>query len=222
MPHGISPAWGGANYQYFGRILPNQNFTGSFFLNIDNNVSSLGYPIPLLMKFNNQNSERLNLNFQVSPKAMFSLVSVDSTGLYPGASNIPLRITLKNTGNAVAQTLTTKFLGGNAVPGVKSSTQTSIGNTENIGDISSGEIFATNFIVNSDPQTTIPGQQSASVQIVWTQTDTSGTSQTTKFSQIVPITYYVAQGPSYLLYYQGIPWTYLFIALAIVILQLFS
>ena len=103
LPHGISPAWGGANYQYFGRILPNQNFTGSFFLNIDNNVSSLGYPIPLLMKFNNQNSERLNLNFQVSPKAMFSLVSVDSTGLYPGASNIPLRITLKNTGNAVVK-----------------------------------------------------------------------------------------------------------------------
>jgi hypothetical protein len=220
MPSGITPAWGGATYQYFGRILPNQNFTGSFFLNINNNVSSLGYPLPLLMKFNDQSSEMLNLNFLVSPKAKFSLVGVDSTGLYPGASNIPLRINLKNTGNAIAQTMTTKFLGGNAVPGVKSSTVTAIGNTENIGDLAPGENFATTFIINPDPQSATPGQQAASVQITWTQTDTSDTSQTTKFLQTVPITYNVAQGPSYLLYYQGIPWTYVGIAFAIIILAI--
>jgi hypothetical protein len=220
LPSGISPAWGGATYQYFGRVLPNQNLTASMFLNINSNLSSLGYPIPLLMKFNGQNTERLNLNFQLSPKARFSLVSVDSTGLYPGASSVPIRVNLENTGTAIAQTITTKFLGGNAVPGIRTSTQTGTGNTENIGDISPGENFATTFIINSDPQTTTPGQQPASVQITWTQNDNSGTAQTTKFLQTVPITYHVAEGPFYLLYYQGIPVTYVGIALVIIILAI--
>jgi hypothetical protein len=218
LPRGLTPAWGNATSQYFGRIIPNQNFTASFFLNINNDVTSAGYPLSVLFKFNNKYSQTLYTNFLVSPKAQFSLVGVDGNGLYPGATNVPLRVTLKNTGTAVAQTLTTKFLGGNAVPGVKSTTQTSVGDIENIGDIPAGQVFTTTFIINADPSTTVPGQQVASVDLSWTQTETTSAAQTNTFSQIIPITYHVSQGPSYLLYYYGIPWTYLALAVIIAIL----
>jgi hypothetical protein len=223
LPRGLSPAFGNANTEYFGRILPGQNFTASYFLNINTNATSASYPLTVLTEYYNNKYDNgqtvSDTSFLVSPKAKFVLVGVaPSDQLYPGATNVPVRVLLKNIGTATAQTLTTKFLGGNMIPGVKTLTEVAVGNTENIGDILPGEVFTTTFIVNLDSSTRAAGQQAASTEIKWTQTQTSGTSVTTTFIQTVPITYHVSQGPTYLLYYYGISWTYVIIAAILVVL----
>jgi hypothetical protein len=225
LPHGLNPAFGNANTEYFGRILPNQNFTASYFLNIDPAATSANYPLTLSVQYYNNKNDNgksvLNANFLVSPKAHFDLIGVaGSDQLYPGATNVPIKVTLKNTGTATAQTIATKFLGGNSIPGVRSPLMTAVGNTESSGNILPGQFFTTTFIVNIDPYTSGVGQQAASLEIDWTQSQTSGTPLSNGFIQSLPITYHVAQGPTYLLYYYGIPWTYVAIAVLIAILVL--
>ena len=217
FPRGLTPAFGNADTEYFGRITPNQNFTASYFLNINSNTTSGSYPITILTTYYNSKNDNgkasLDANFLVSPKAKFDLVGVvNSDQLYRGATNVPLQVTLRNTGTAIAQTITAKFLGGNTIPGVRSPLETAIGNTENIGTIPPGQVFTTTFIVNLDSSSTVAGTQAASIDFTWTQTQTSGTSTINTFTQTVPILYHVAEGPNYLLYYDGIPWTYVAIA----------
>jgi hypothetical protein len=212
LPPGLTPAWGNANQMYFGRILPNQNITASFFVNVDAGLHSANYPVTVILK-HADGTNVLHSDFFVAPKSSFSLVNVLNTDkLYPGATNVPLQVFLRNTGSATAQTITTKLLGGNTIPGVKSTIQTSVGNTEDVGDILPNQVFPTTFIVNLDPQTTTAGTQSASIQVTWTQSDTAGVPLKNVFVQTIPITYHVEQGPSYLYYYNGIPLTYLAIA----------
>jgi hypothetical protein len=216
---GIYPAWGGADSVYIGTLLPGQNYTASYFLNVRNNATSTNYPLSLALKYDTGNTI-LKTNFIVSPKAKFELVDVDDSNLlYPGATNVPLKVSLKNTGTATAETIITKFLGGNIIPGVKSVTQTSIGDVENIGSIIPGQVFTTTFIVNADVNTQA-GEQAASLEVTWTQTETSGTSDENMFIQTIPMTYNVLHGPDYLLYYNGIPLTYVAILVGLVIIIL--
>jgi uncharacterized repeat protein (TIGR01451 family) len=225
LPHGLSPAFGNATTGYFGRILPNQNFTASYFVNVDSNTKSANYPLTLSIDYNNNRynngKTQLHTSFLVSPKAQFEVVDVaDSNKLYPGASNVPLRIALKNTGSAIAQTIITKLLGGNSIPGVRSPLQTGVGSTENVGYVLPGQVFTATYIVNADPSTTTPGRQIASVQIDWKQQGGVGTAEiaANTFTQTLPITYNVAEGPPYLLYYNGIPLMYIAIAVIITII----
>lgn len=210
LPSGLAPAWGNATSVYFGGINTFQTVTSSFYVNVDNKLSSGSYPLSLLITNGNQQTT-LNVNFIVSPKAQFQVISEDNSQLYPGATNAPFKITLKNTGTATAQTITTTLLAGNSVPGVKSMTLTSVGNQENIGTVLPGQTFVTTFMVNLDPQF-VAGDQSTTVEINWSQNSTS-TSNT--FVQSVTVPYHVANGPYYLLYYNAIPLTYAIIATAL-------
>src|SRR5438309_580823 len=210
LPQGLSPAWGDATSAYFGRINAFQTVTASFFVNVNNGVSSGNYPLSLLIKTGNQETP-LNVNFIVAPKAQFQLVSKDDSQLYPGATNVPFKITMKNTGTATAQTITTTLLSGNSAPGVKSGSITSVGNMENIGTVLPGQTFVTTFMIHLDPQFEA-GDQSTTVEINWSQNSTN-TSNT--FVQTVIVPYHVAYGPNYLLYYDAIPWTYVIIAIGL-------
>jgi hypothetical protein len=223
LPPGLSPAFGNATTGYFGRILPNQNFTASYFLNVGANASSASYPLTLSVDYNNNRyssgKTQLYTSFLVTPKANFELVDVaESDKLYPGATNAPLKVTLKNTGTAIAQTIVTKLLGGNAIPGVRSPLETGVGNTENVGYVLPGQVFDTTFIVNPDPSTTKPGRQLASVQIDWKQLANPSSLRANSFTETIPITYNIGQGPSYLFYYNGIPLMYVAIAAIIIVL----
>jgi hypothetical protein len=209
LPPGLSPAWGNATSAYFGRIDPFQIVTASFFVNVDSKVLSGNYPLLLLITNGNEVT-KLNVNFIVSPKAQFQLISVDDSQLYPGGTNLPFKMTIKNTGTATAQTLLTKLLGGNAVPGVKSSYITSVGNREDIGNILPGQSFTTTFLVNLE-SSFAAGDQATSLEIDWFQ---NSTIQSNGFVQTLTVPYHVAQGPSYLLYYDAIPWLYVIIAVA--------
>jgi hypothetical protein len=203
LPNGISPAWGGATSVYFGKIDTFQTVTAQFFVNVNDAISSGNYPLSLSVKTGDMQTP-LNVNFIVAPKAQFQLISKDDSQLYPGATNVPFKIAIKNTGTIAAQTITTKLLSGNSVPGVKSDSITSVGNMENIGTILPGQTFVTTFMVNLDPEFAA-GDQSTSVEIDWAQ---NSTSTSNAFVQTVIIPYHVANGPSYLLYYGTIPWTY--------------
>ena len=199
-------------------MLPGQVTTVTFFVNVNKTLNSGSYPISLTIK-HSQGSAILNIDFIVSPKARFELVNLpDSSALYPGAANAPLKATIKNMGSATAQTITTKFLGGNNLPGVKSNTVTSVGNVETIGDTVPGQTFTTTFIVNVDPTTPV-GDQATTLEIDWMQDGKS-------FSQTVIVPFHLSGGPYYLLYYNGIPLTYVMIiallvagAIAFVILR---
>jgi hypothetical protein len=201
LPPGLSPAWGNSTTAYFGKIDTFQTETVSFYVNVDNRIVSGSYPLTLFVNTGNQTSS-LHADFVVAQKAIFNLVSLDDSQLYPGASNVPFKIVLKNTGTASAQTITTKLLSGNDVAGVKSNTLTTVGNIENIGTALQGQVFTTTFLVSLDPTST-PGDQATSVEIDWTQNGTNN------FVQTITIPYHIANGPYYALYYHGIPLTYL-------------
>ena len=200
LPQGLSPAWGGATSAYFGRIDTFQTVTASFFVNIDSKTTSGNYPLSMLVT-SGQEKTNLNVNFVVAQKALFNLISADGSQLYPGAANVPLKITLRNDGTSAAQTITTKLLSGNSVPGVKSNTLTTVGNIENIGTVLPGQVFTTTFLVDLDPTFT-SGDQAGAVEIDWTQDGKNN------FVQTVTVPYHVASGPYYLFYYAGIPLTY--------------
>ncbi|HJU14688.1 MAG TPA: hypothetical protein VJ792_09565 [Candidatus Nitrosotalea sp.] len=212
LPPGLSPAWGNSTSAYFGRINSFQTVTASFFVNVDNMAHSGSYPLSLLVTSGGQQTA-LDVDFIVSPKAEFQLVSEDDSQLYPGATNVPFTVTLKNVGSIAAQTITTTLLSGNSVPGVKSDTITSVGNTENIGTVLPGQTFVTTFLVDMEPQF-VPGDKSSTVQINWSQ---NSTSTSNAFVQTVVVPYHVANGPDYLFYYGGVPVTYAALAVAGVI-----
>lgn len=216
LPHGISPAWGNATSWYFGRIDTFQTVTASFYVNIDNNAVSGNYPLSLLITTGGQKTS-LNVNFVVQKKAIFQLVSVDSSQLYPGATNVPLKVTLQNMGTAPAETLTTTLLSGNTSPGVKNQYITDVGNQENIGNVLSDQIFTTTFFVDLDSYAP-SGDQTASVEINWVQNSTYNSSPTNKFVQTITVPYHVASGPDYELYYNGIPWTDVIIVAVVIAL----
>lgn len=203
LPNGLSPAWGGATSAYFGKLSTFQTATASFFVNVNNMAVSGNYPLSATVKTGGQETP-LNVNFIVAPKAQFQLVSTDTSQLYPGVTNVPFKIVMKNVGTSAAQTITTKLLSGNAVPGVKSDSITSVGNIENIGTILPGQTFVTTFMVNLDPEFSA-GDQSTSVEIDWAQ---NSTSTSNAFVQTIMVPYHVASGPSYLLYYDAVPLTY--------------
>ncbi|VVC06051.1 Uncharacterised protein [uncultured archaeon] len=209
LPHDLSPAWGNATTTYFGRINTFQTVTASFYINVDSHAVSGNYPLTLSIVAGNQVT-KLPVNFVVSPTAQFQLVSVDDSQLFPGANGVPFKAIIKNTGSITAQTVTTKLLAGNALPGVKSSTITTVGNIENIGNVLPGQTFTTTFFVNLEP-TLASGDQSNSLEIDWSQ---NSTSPSNPFVQTLTVPYHVAQGPSYMLYYGAIPWLYIIIAVA--------
>lgn len=202
LPSGLAPAWGNSTSLYFGRINTFQTVTASFYVNVDNTLQSGIYPISVLITNGGQQTT-LNVNLIVSPKAQFQLVSEDDSQLYPGATNVPFKITMKNAGTATAQTITTTLLAGNSIPGVKSDSITSVGNMENIGTVLPGQTFVTTFMVDLQPQFAA-GDQSTTVEIIWSQ---NSTNTSNAFVQTVVIPYHVANGPYYLLYYDGIPWS---------------
>jgi hypothetical protein len=213
LPSGLSPAWGNATSEYFGRIDTFQTVTASFFINIDSKAPSGNYPLSVSINDGKEKTS-LSLNYIVSKKSIFQLISSDSSQLYPGAASVPFRVTMQNIGSAPAQTMTTQLLSGNYVPGVKSGDLTTVCNTENIGNVLPSQVFTTTFLVNLDPAF-VPGDQSTSVQINWTQNITTTSNS---FVQVVVVPYHVAHGPYYLLYYGGIPWTYVMILIAITVL----
>jgi len=209
LPNGLSPAWGGATSAYFGKISTFQTATASFFVNVNNMAPSGNYPLLASVKSGGQETP-LNVNFIVAPKAQFQLISTDTSQLYPGVTNVPFKVVLKNVGTSTAQTITTTLLSGNSVPGVKSDTITSVGNIENIGTVLPGQTFVTTFMVNLEPQL-VPGDQSTTVEINWSQNSTSSSNA---FVQNVPVPYHVSAGPSYMLYYNGVSMTYVIMLLS--------
>jgi hypothetical protein len=202
LPDGLSPSWGDSNSVYIGKMLPDQTSVASFYVNIDSSTPTGSYPLNLVVKHAKGESQ-VNVNFIVAAKAKFDLVNIIDSALYPGATNAPVKAVIKNTGSANAQAITTTFLGGNVLPGVRSNTVTAVGNVESVGDTIPGQSFTTTFIVNVDP-TSRAGDQSSTVQIDWTQEGNT-------FSQTLVVPVHIAEGPAYLIYYLGVPWTYVII-----------
>jgi hypothetical protein len=207
LPPGISSAWGNSTSTNIGRINTFQSAPATFFVNIANNATTGALPYTLILK-HDQEITKFDLNFLVSPKANFKLISVDDSQIAPGASSVPFKITLKNEGSATAQTLSTKLLSGNVLAGVKPTTTTSVGNQENLGSILPGQTFSTTFIVYVDPSAS--GDQSTSVEIDW------GQNSTVNFVQTLPVPYHAGSNP-YTLTYQGIPWAYIGIGIVVMV-----
>ncbi len=212
LPAGLSPAWGGATSVYFGKINTFQTVTASFYVNVNSEIASGNYPLSLLVKTGDQQTP-MDVNFIVAPKAQFQLISEDDSQLYPGAADVPFKIVIKNIGTIAAQTLTTKLLAGNSVPGVKSDSITSVGNMEDIGTVLPGQTFVTTFMVNLDPAF-MAGDKSTTVELDWSQ---NSTGMSNAFVGTVIVPYHVAYGPNYLMYYNAIPWTYVVILIALAV-----
>ena len=202
LPPGISPSYGNSTTAQVGRINTFQTVPVTFSVNVDGNATEGTYPIDIVLKTDKE-TVSFPLSFVVFQKANFKLLSVDDSQISPGATTVPFRINLENTGSSVAQTVTTKLLSGNALTGVKSSTLTSVGNQENIGTILPQQSFATSFMVNVDPS--LSGDQVTTLEIDWTQNNTGS------FVQTIQIPYH--SGNSFMSA-GGIPWGYVGIGLA--------
>ena len=212
LPNELMPSWGNSTSAYFAQINPLQTVNATYYINIPQNASAGHHPLSMIVT--TQKGETvLPIDFIVSPKAIFVLKSVDSSQLYPGASNVPLTITLENNATIPANFVTTKLLTGNLIPGVKSTTLTAVGNEENVGTIQPGQVFTTTFLVDMDPAGK-SGDQSTSLEIDWTQNDAG----TTPFVQSLPVQLSIPQGASYMLYEGGIPLLYILIVVVIITL----
>jgi hypothetical protein len=187
----------------------NSNFVASFFVNVSPNVQAGAYPVSMILS-DDKGQSVSDFTFDISPKANFLVTGVDDSQLYPGATNVPLKLTVKNSGNITAETVTAKLLGANSITGVKSSTITSVGDVVLSGNVLPGQSVPMTFIVNLDP-TFVAGEQTTSVEIDWTQSSNS-----TSFVETVTVPYHLNSGPNYLLYYQGFPLTYFIVAAVIV------
>jgi hypothetical protein len=206
LPPGLSAAWGNSTSFNIGRIDTFQSVPATFFVNVAN-VTQGALPYSLILKHNGETT-KFDLNFLVSPKANFKLISVDDSQISPNAAGVPFRVTLKNVGTATAQPLTTKLLSGNTLAGVKSSTSISVGNQENLGTILPGQSFTTTFMVDVDPN--VSGEQSTSVEIDWGQNNTGN------FVQTLVVPYHASSSP-YTITYGGIPWVYVGIGIAVMV-----
>ena len=209
LPTGFTPAWGNATNAFLGRVKSSETATATFYVNIASNVTAGNYPLTLVVN-NDQQTKQLNVNFVVAQKAIFKVINVDASQLYPGATSALFPVTLQNIGTDTASTLTTTLLAGNTVPGVKSSDITTVGTQENIGNVLPGQVFTTTFIVDIDPLAS-SGNKQDSIQLNWVNAGSIS------FIQTVPLPYNLANGPWYLLYVGPVPVTYVIVAIGLII-----
>ena len=209
LPQSFSPAYGNSDVVFLGNIESSETKTATFFVNVERDTNAGTYPFSVNVE-HAKGSDKIDFNFIVTQKAVFQVVDIDYSQLYPGAANAPFKITIRNTGTAAAETVTTKLLGGNLIPGVKSNEITAVGNVENIGTVLANQSFTTTFLVNLDP-TSPPGDKTITVEINWMQGDSD------TFVQTVIVPYSLLAGPPYLLYYGGVPWTYINIIVVLAI-----
>lgn len=209
IPAGFTPSWGNSTSSYLGKILPGSDSVASFVFDISANTASRAYPFTVNLKYLGGTAQ-LPVNFVVSPKAAFEVLSLDDSALYPGASNVPIKVSIKNVGDATADSVTAKFLGGNTVSGVKNSDVVTVGDVVNPGNVATGQQIEAVFMVDVD-QYVNKGTQLSTLEFSWNQNNKT-------FVQDINLPYSVAPGPNYLLYYGGIPFLYVAIVAALAIL----
>ena len=209
LPPGFSPSWGGSDTEFFGKISSSEKIIGHYFIDLDRNLEPNEYKAAILLSKDGESFSKLDFDFTVNPKAVFKTLDVDYSQLFRGAVNVPFRITLQNTGSEIAENVQTKLLGGNTIPGVKSSLITTLGDEESIGNVLPGASFTTTYFVSLDPEVDT-GLQNTSIEISWEGDNDNS------FSQNLNVNYNVPSGPSLLLYYAGIPFAYVII-MAIII-----
>lgn len=210
LPDGFSPSWGNSDEVFFGNIRSSEQVTATYFIDIGKDLSPGEYPLTISIVSEEIQNSILELDFIVHPKATFKIFDVDDSQLYRGAINVPFKITFQNTAIVMAENVKTKLLGGNTIPGVKSSQITSVGDEENIGNVLPGQTFTTTFLVSLDPNVDV-GDLTTFVEVSWEKDFDSF------FIQNVNVPYYLSSGPSYLLYYQGIPLTYVIVLVGIIV-----
>jgi len=211
LPEGFKPSWGESDYASINILETSEDSEISFFIDIDNKVKEGVYPFTLLITDSFGSKSEVNFDFIVSSRAIFKVINIDDSEMFPGASAIPFKITLQNVGNSAAESMTTKLLGGNTIPGVRSAQITAVGDIEDIGRVLPDQSFTTTFLVNLDPITET-GELTTTVELSWSQND--GASY---FVESIQVNYFVPEGPSYLLYYGGISITYVIIILLLIL-----
>ncbi|GIU72281.1 MAG: hypothetical protein KatS3mg003_1760 [Candidatus Nitrosocaldaceae archaeon] len=183
MENGFTSSSSRSDESYISVITPSTEYSLNFSIKIEDNVNSGEYIFKLLLKYNNQTLE-YDIPFIVYPKANFDVLSVDSSQLYIGNTNVPLKVTLKNVGNADAYNVKIKLLGGNELPGSKSTVVTTVGDTELIGKINKDQVVTATFIVNVDNSANV-GNNIIDLEISWDQNDGNS------FTDIVPFAVHV-------------------------------
>jgi len=177
LENGFTSTYGGSTEIYLDKIMPNTVSSLYFFVNIGNDVLPRDYNFKLMITYNNRTAE-YNVPFTVSPKANFNILSVDSTQLYTGSINVPLKVTIKNSGKSDAKNIQLKLLGGNVLPGSKSTFITTTGDVEIIGRLNQEQSYEATFIVNVDKSAKI-GINTINLEVSWEQDDGN------KFSDVI-------------------------------------
>ncbi|MEM4274978.1 MAG: hypothetical protein QXK74_06295 [Candidatus Nitrosocaldaceae archaeon] len=177
---GFTPTSSKSDESNISKIRSFENSTLTFFINVDDNIPASEYTFKLLLQFNNQTLE-YTIPFMVSPKARFEVLSVDSSQLYVGVTSVPLKITIKNAGETDAENIVLKLLGGNILPGSRSTVVTTVGDTELIGKLGKEQTTTATFIINVDKSATA-GNNIISLEISWEQNDGNSFTTTIPFS----------------------------------------
>ncbi len=196
-------SWGGADSFFLGRLMPGENRSAVFFVDISKGVQSGAHPIKLEV-VSGSSTAIFDVPIIVSPRAKFEVTRVQDSGLYPGASAVSLRITINNNGSSTAESVTAKLLGGNKLLSTTGNSGTTIGNTELLGMINPNQSAEVSFLVNVDPYLA-PGNHTFTLEISWREgSDKSFTDTAAVAMNLLP-------GAPSLLIYAGIPWLYFII-----------
>ena len=205
LPDGMTFATSGYNSRVFNYLPSAKNYPydvqqiGSFNINIDKTISPGTHIIGLLFNGNNLLNYSIPLPIMVSPKAVFELQNVtyssttllgtqSQTSLSPGVTTV-VRVTLKNTGSAPAESVVGTLLVSNDFQGIKNTGVINVGVLDRAGEILPNQVFHMTFTLDVDP-TSQSGTYPGTISLAWQQEQLLD-----NFSQSVPMTIQVTPTP---------------------------
>lgn len=218
LPEGIKFSTSGYNSHVFSYLPSARNFPydvqqiGTFYVNIDKTIQPGTQIIGLLFNGNNLINYTMPLPITVSPKAVFELQNVtyssttllgtqSQTSLSPGVTTV-VRVTLKNTGSAPAESVVGTLQVSNDFQGIKNTGVVNVGVLDRAGEILPNQVFHMTFTLDVDP-TSQSGTYPGTISLGWQQGQVVD-----NFSQSVPLTIMVTPTPIF----YSIPYLQIFLA----------
>jgi hypothetical protein len=141
-----------------GTLMPGSSIQLRFYIDIMDSTAPGGYNSTLNVTYRG-GFQIFNIPIQVSEKASFKILNVTPRNIHAGDTKVKIIVSLKNTGNVDADSVSLELIGGNRVTGTT---------VDYLGLIEAGGEKSAIFIVDVDESTPI-GDLNAKINVIWLQ-----------------------------------------------------
>jgi len=181
LPGPLEPAYPGSTQEVVGMLPPGQPVPLTFRFDVPEGASSPeDLYVPLNVTYEGGSAYFL-IPVRVSPLANFTAEPYSVPSLPQGASNVKVSYTIANAGNATAKFVSAQLVLPNGLSGNAFTY---------VGDLSPGANGLATFSLDVSSGAPV-GNYSAILELTWTQSNAPGR----QFTQEIPVTFHVAEGP---------------------------